>query len=92
MGTSTGTGFFYDNKGTVVTNYHVIEGCASAEITLANGNSYKVDKVLGYNKNRYIAILSTSNSFVISICFSLFIIFCIINSYNCLINYVIFSN
>ena len=59
LGTNTGTGFFYDNKGTVVTNYHVIEGCTSAEVTLANGSSYKVDKVLGYSVDRDIAILST---------------------------------
>lgn len=59
LGSSTGTGFFYDNKGTVVTNYHVIEGCTSAEIMLTNGSIYKVDKVLGYDIDRDIAILST---------------------------------
>jgi S1-C subfamily serine protease len=52
LGSSTGTGFFYDNKGTVVTNYHVIEGCTSAEIMLTNGSIYKVDKVLGYDVDR----------------------------------------
>lgn len=57
--TTTGTGFFYDNKGTVITNYHVIEGCISAEITLTNGTNYKIDKVLGYDIDRDIAILST---------------------------------
>lgn len=69
-GTSTGTGFFYDNKGTVVTNYHVIEGCTEATITLSNGNSYNVDKVLGYSKDKDIAVLSTScaNSSPLKIC------------------------
>lgn len=59
-GTSTGTGFFYDNKGTVITNYHVIEGCTEATITLANGKSYIVDKVLGYSEDKDIAILLTT--------------------------------
>ena len=36
---STGTGFFYDKNGTVITNYHVIENCQEATITLANGSS-----------------------------------------------------
>lgn len=56
---STGTGFFLDNQGTVVTNYHVIENCQTAKITLANGSSYQVTAVKGYDANRDIAILST---------------------------------
>ncbi len=60
--TSTGTGFFYDNKGTVITNYHVIEKCTEAKITLSNGSSYNVIKVLGYDVDRDIAILSTTCS------------------------------
>ena len=58
--TSTGTGFFYDTKGTVITNYHVIDGCQSAEITLADGATYKVKGVIGYDKDKDIAILSTN--------------------------------
>lgn len=57
--TNTGTGFFWNNEGTVITNYHVIKGCISARITLANGQEYKVNKVLGYSENKDIAILST---------------------------------
>ena len=56
---STGTGFFLDNQGTVVTNYHVIEGCDSVNIQLYNGKTYVADKVLGHSKNKDIAILST---------------------------------
>ena len=62
LGESTGTGFFYDNEGTVITNYHVIEDCVSAKITLSNGASYDVVAVLGYSKEKDIAILSTSCS------------------------------
>lgn len=57
---STGTGFFFDDKGTVITNYHVIENCQTAEITLANGSTYQVIAVLGYDADRDIAILSTT--------------------------------
>ena len=57
---STGTGFFYDDKGTVITNYHVIEKCTTAFITLSNGKSYDVVQVLGYSESKDIAILSTS--------------------------------
>lgn len=58
----TGTGFFIDNNGTVVTNYHVIEKCKSAEIILADGSNYSVDQVLGYSEEKDIAILSTKCS------------------------------
>ena len=57
--TSTGTGFFYDDRGTIITNYHVIEGCTKAIITLKNGKSYDVDKVIGYSEDKDIVILST---------------------------------
>lgn len=59
-GTSTGTGFFYDDKGTLVTNYHVIAGCTDATISLNNGETYKVEHVLGYSAEKDIAILATS--------------------------------
>lgn len=57
---STGTGFFLDEKGTVITNYHVIEGCQMAVITLKDGSNYPVKTVIGYDESRDIAILSTS--------------------------------
>ena len=61
-GVRTGTGFFYDKKGTVITNYHVIEDCTSATITLSDGRMYDVDYVVGYSLNKDIAILATSCS------------------------------
>lgn len=60
---STGTGFFYDNKGTVITNYHVIENCQKAEIIIGNGSKFEVTSVLGYDADRDIAILSTNCKF-----------------------------
>ena len=60
--TSTGTGFFYDKSGTVITNYHVIEECTYATVSLTNGSTFEVDKVLGFDIDRDIAILSTTCS------------------------------
>ena len=57
---SLGTGFFIDDNGTVVTNYHVIEDCSSANITTNDGESFPVTSVLGYDKDLDIAILSTA--------------------------------
>lgn len=57
---SLGSGFYIDDKGTVVTNYHVIEDCSSANVTTSDGGTYKVTNILGYNKDLDIAILATS--------------------------------
>lgn len=57
--TMTGTGFFCDEKGTIITNYHVIETCASAYITLPNGKTYDVIEVMGHSVEKDVAILST---------------------------------
>lgn len=54
---SSGTGFFYNNGSTVVTNFHVIDGCYKASITLSTGQEYDVKKVLGYDEDKDIAIL-----------------------------------
>lgn len=46
---SSGSGFFIDDKGTAVTNYHVIENAYSASIQLPNTeNIYKVLGVYDY--------------------------------------------
>jgi len=51
-----GTGFVYSSDGKIVTNYHVIDGAWSAEISIGNKN-YSVTQVLAYDKNRDLAIL-----------------------------------
>ena len=54
-----GSGFFIDDQGTVVTNYHVIEDSCSAEVQTATGEISEVKMVLGYDKEIDLAILNT---------------------------------
>lgn len=39
-GVAEGSGFVYDTEGRVVTNYHVVEGGQSIEVTFLDGSSY----------------------------------------------------
>lgn len=55
--TSTGTGCFIDNDGTIVTNYHVIESCHTISIKTQDGSTCKVVCVLGFDKDRDLAII-----------------------------------
>lgn len=41
----TGSGFIWDDKGHVVTNYHVIAGASEARIRLSDGKEYKASLV-----------------------------------------------
>lgn len=52
-----GSGFFIDDNGLAVTNYHVIEGCTRGSIQLNNGERYDIELVVGCDRNRDIAIL-----------------------------------
>lgn len=52
-----GSGFFIDDKGTLVTNYHVIEGAYFADVTFYDGRIYDVAEVLGFDERLDIAIL-----------------------------------
>lgn len=54
---ASGSGFFISEDGVCVTNYHVIDGGYSAKVKLVNGTTYDVSAVLGYDKERDIAIL-----------------------------------
>ena len=56
-GTSTGTGFFDDNEGTIITNYHVIEGGDEGNVWIKSGKKYPIEKVIGYDKDLDIAII-----------------------------------
>ncbi len=52
-----GSGFFIDSNGTAVTNYHVIEGIRSAKVKLYDGKEYDVDRILGHDTVRDVAII-----------------------------------
>ena len=53
----SGSGFFIDPSGIAVTNYHVIDGCTSATVMLANGNVYDIIGVYDYNIEKDIALI-----------------------------------
>ncbi len=55
---ASGSGFFINSSGNIITNCHVMEDAWSAEIKTFEGNSYKVDKVLAHNYNSDIVMLS----------------------------------
>lgn len=58
----SGSGFFIDSSGIAVTNYHVIDGGASALIQLTDGQVKKVLGVYDYDEARDIALLKVEGS------------------------------
>lgn len=59
----SGSGFFLTSDGVAVTNYHVIEGAASAKITLSqDGSVYDVAGVYSYDADRDVALLQIQGS------------------------------
>lgn len=56
-----GTGFVYSSDGKIITNYHVIDNAYSAKITI-NGTEYPIERVVTYDKEIDIAVLSVSGS------------------------------
>ena len=60
QGIASGTGFFIDDEGTIVTNYHVIEDGTAGVIQLSNGTQAAIGNVLGYDEDLDIAVLETT--------------------------------
>ena len=56
-----GTGFVISSDGKIVTNYHVIEGAYSADITI-NNKKYTIDSVLAYDADTDLAVLKIDAS------------------------------
>jgi S1-C subfamily serine protease len=52
----TGTGFMWDDRGHIVTNFHVIQGANGARVTLADQSTYSASLV-GVFPDRDIAVL-----------------------------------
>lgn len=58
----TGSGFFIDSSGTLVTNYHVVEGGASAKITTMDNQVYDVAGVYDFDESADIVLLKVKGS------------------------------
>ena len=54
----TGSGFFISDTGLAVTNLHVIDGAASATITLSSGEVFPVQGVHGTSYEHNLAVIS----------------------------------
>jgi S1-C subfamily serine protease len=52
----SGTGFVWDERGYVVTNFHVVQGASGARVTLADQSSYDA-KLVGWFPDRDLAVL-----------------------------------
>lgn len=53
----TGSGFYIDSEGTLVTCYHVIEGASEISVESATGEFFDVISVLGFDWNADVAVL-----------------------------------
>ena len=56
----TGTGFIWDNKGHIITNYHVVEQNKTARVRLNNKKTYTA-RIIGRSKRHDIAVLKLDN-------------------------------
>jgi S1-C subfamily serine protease len=52
----TGTGFVWDERGHIVTNFHVIQGASAARVTLADQSTHRAELV-GTFPDRDLAVL-----------------------------------
>jgi S1-C subfamily serine protease len=60
--TALGSGFVYDNKGHIVTNYHVVTGVKKADVTFTDGNTYSAN-VIGKDPNSDLGVLQITGNF-----------------------------
>lgn len=52
-----GSGFFVDDRGTIVTNFHVIDGANSISVCMYDGAKYEVNNIVDFDPYRDIAVL-----------------------------------
>lgn len=57
-----GSGCIISADGKVITNYHVIDGAYNLSVTTKDGTVYSVDGILGYSKEKDIAVLKLKNA------------------------------
>ena len=56
----TGTGFFIDDQGTLVTCFHVIDGANEIRVGMSDGGSYDVATIVDFSELYDIAVLKAS--------------------------------
>ncbi|MBQ3275567.1 MAG: trypsin-like peptidase domain-containing protein [Oscillospiraceae bacterium] len=56
-GSGTGSGFFIDDQGTIVTNFHVIDLAEDITVEVSGGASYPVKKIADFSNTHDLAIL-----------------------------------
>ena len=56
-GSGTGSGFFVDSEGTIVTNFHVIDMAEEISVEVNSGAVYQVEKVVDFSNVYDLAIL-----------------------------------
>ena len=54
---SSGSGFFITGDGVAVTSFHVIDDAAYARVTMSNGSTFDVDRVLAFSEEEDIAVV-----------------------------------
>lgn len=52
----TGSGFVWDKNGTIITNFHVVNGAQDVEVTLADGSVWKA-KPVGFEPEKDLAVI-----------------------------------
>lgn len=55
-----GSGFIIDKDGTIITNYHVVQGAARLRITLADGTTFLVNSLVGFDRDKDLALFRVS--------------------------------
>ncbi|MFA5505801.1 MAG: trypsin-like peptidase domain-containing protein [Vulcanimicrobiota bacterium] len=53
----TGSGFIWDKNGTIITNFHVVNGAQDVEVTLADGSVWKA-KPVGFEPEKDLAVIA----------------------------------
>lgn len=56
-GESTGSGFFIDGDGTLVTSYHVIDAANSISVEIQDGAKYAVEEIVDFSELYDVAVL-----------------------------------
>lgn len=52
----SGSGFIWDKNGTIITNFHVVNGASDVEVTLADGSVWKA-KPVGFEPEKDLAVI-----------------------------------